>query len=53
MEKKKYEEPNSHVFELITENLVATSGDATGTIKPSPWGGNKRSSEEIIWKDEN
>ena len=49
MKKNFYQKPSSTVLELITENIIAASGDAGGTVNPMPPGCNKRSLSDEIW----
>ena len=52
--KSKYQMPTSDVVECLFERVIATSGDAGGTINPMPWGDNKKdgiNSED--WGDSN
>ena len=50
MNKRKYIVPQSKSMEMETEYIIATSGDAGGTIKPSPWGSNNRDSWYEEWE---
>ena len=49
MRRKNYQQPRLYLIELSSEQMIATSGDAGGTIDKMPWGSNKRTENSPIW----
>ena len=51
MNRTNYLKPSLRIVELSAEQMIATSGDANGTIDKMPWGSNKMEESGSIWEE--
>ena len=51
MIKKCYCKPNSKAIDVVVSEIIASSGDAGGTVNPMPWGSNGKHEVDFPWEN--